>query len=282
MLGARIASAVVLIPVVLLMIWFSTETTAVLVAVAAVIGTYEFYTMAAHAPRPFYPLTLAGYILAAFFAFAGYDGSLLLILIGTVIFALYTAVIIPLRDRTTSPRPANSETVKGQTSLWNWLLTVFAPIYAGVPLALLILIRHNDDTQYFDGWVLLALIGTWGTDTAAYFAGRMFGKHKLAPTISPKKTVEGAIGGVIFGVIATVIVGGIFLQQPWYLTIPLGLLIAIASIAGDLFESWVKRRFDTKDSGKLIPGHGGLLDRIDSFLAVSVLVYIFYIVSQKI
>ena len=118
-------------------------------------------------------------------------------------------------------------------------------------------------------------MGTWGADTGGYAFGRLFGKHKLAPKISPKKTVEGAIGGILTAMLGVGLVGGLALNIPVYWTLPLGAGLAVVSIIGDLFESWIKRRFDTKDSGKLIPGHGGLLDRIDSFLAVTLLVSLF-------
>jgi len=274
MLGARVASAVVLIPIVLLLIWFSVETTAVLAVVGALIGTSEFYNIAAHAPARYRPLTLPGLVLALFlcyFAWSPYARSLILCAIAIGLLLIFAALFLLLRDFG-SPKPADSKAGFGM----NWLLTVFAPVYVTMPLALLVLIRKEEPTFHLSGWLWLALLGTWGTDTAAYFVGRWLGKHKLAPGISPKKTVEGAIGGVIIGVIAVVILGQLLLNLPLYFGLLLGLAVTSGSIVGDLFESWVKRRFDTKDSGTLIPGHGGLLDRIDSFLAVSVLVYIFF------
>ncbi len=119
------------------------------------------------------------------------------------------------------------------------------------------------------GWLLLALAVVWATDTGAYFAGRKFGKHKLAPTISPNKTVEGLVGGAVAGVLVAVS-AATFLGTP---VDRLGgvALVALAtvlfSVVGDLFESLLKRHVGAKDSGTLIPGHGGLLDRLDSVLA---------------
>lgn len=274
MLGARVASAVVLIPVVLFMLWFSPETTTLLAAIAAVLGTSEFYNMAIRSRFHYHPLFLPGFVLAAFLAYAAYlpANSLLLMLIAVGLFTLVAAVTIWLRDKTMPDlNPTKNR------SLWNWILSVFPPVYVGLPLALLVLMRIQAGNNGI-GWIALALLGTWGTDTAAYFVGRAFGKHKLAPAISPKKTVEGAIGGIVFGIVGTVVVGQFLLNPPLplYFSVPLGVGVAIVSILGDLFESWVKRRFDTKDSGKLIPGHGGLLDRIDGFLAVSLLVFIFF------
>lgn len=118
-------------------------------------------------------------------------------------------------------------------------------------------------------WLLTALVTVWAADSGAYFAGRQFGKHKLAPRISPNKTIEGLLGGLLAGLICAAGFGwlaGITLPQ-----LP-GLLIVaavsvLASVVGDLFESLLKRHVGAKDSGNVIPGHGGVLDRVDGVLA---------------
>ncbi|WP_031514407.1 phosphatidate cytidylyltransferase [Desulfofalx alkaliphila] len=122
-------------------------------------------------------------------------------------------------------------------------------------------------------WIFLMLVGTWASDTFAYFAGRAFGKHKLSSLISPKKTWEGAFGGVI-GSLLGVYIYSYFLipiDLPWLIL--LGLLISASSQIGDLVESGLKRHAKVKDSGRLIPGHGGVLDRFDSMLLSAPLVY---------
>lgn len=122
----------------------------------------------------------------------------------------------------------------------------------------------------------LTLIGTWASDTFAYFTGFFLGRHKLCPSISPKKTIEGFIGGLVGTVVAVTIIG-------WYISFPLwamavlGAFIAVAATLGDLVESIFKRYTGIKDSGNLIPGHGGVLDRFDSLLFTAPLVYYFYI-----
>ena len=118
--------------------------------------------------------------------------------------------------------------------------------------------------------VLKVLILVWITDTAAYFAGRQWGRRKLAPSISPGKTWEGAVGGVLGAVAYAIIVGTLFDggRAGWPAYLVAGLLLAAISIVGDLFESAVKRQAGAKDSGALLPGHGGVLDRIDSATAV--------------
>lgn len=122
-------------------------------------------------------------------------------------------------------------------------------------------------------WILLLLSATWASDTFAYFVGRSIGRHKLAPVLSPKKTVEGAVGGLC----GSALVSFLFVQ--WVPSLPLlpvlllGVLIGIASLLGDLVESALKRQAGIKDSGHMIPGHGGVLDRFDSLLFTAPLVY---------
>lgn len=129
--------------------------------------------------------------------------------------------------------------------------------------------------------LVVTLVCACVTDMAAYFAGMLFGKHKLCPKISPKKTVEGSIGGVLGGVLGSVLVG--YLIQPalgtavsmWHMAL-LGLVSAAAGQIGDLAASLVKRNVGIKDFGKIFPGHGGVMDRLDSILFVAPLVYCYF------
>lgn len=138
-----------------------------------------------------------------------------------------------------------------------------AAVYLVVPFALLTLLRRDFGPASF--MILAGVIVI--SDSAQYFTGRAFGRHRLAPVISPKKTVEGAFGGLVFGSLAA-----IALARVWPVglsdmaMLAAGFAMSIAGIVGDLFESWLKRRAGKKDSGNLIPGHGGILDRIDSWL----------------
>ena len=126
---------------------------------------------------------------------------------------------------------------------------------------------------------LIPFVFAWVTDTFAYFCGRLFGKHKLIPAVSPKKTVEGAIGGFVFcavtAILYGVIIGACFDVTPNYLVLGIGgALIGVVSQIGDLMMSAIKRKEGIKDYGYMLPGHGGLLDRFDSSIAVAVLVLV--------
>jgi phosphatidate cytidylyltransferase len=156
------------------------------------------------------------------------------------------------------------------------LALLLMALWVGAPLAHLALIGGLTDGKYL---ILLAVVGPWISDSGAYFAGRLFGRHPLFPNLSPKKTVEGGIGGILL----TVITVGLFTD--WFLGFaPVeaalwGLVISILSQAGDLFESILKRILDLKDLGRALPGHGGILDRIDSLLFTAPAVYYLYTLS---
>ena len=140
-------------------------------------------------------------------------------------------------------------------------------IYCLLPAVALLWVRGWDDSRL--NLLLWVFIVTWATDIGAYFVGRAIGRNKLAPTISPGKTIEGLIGGMI----AAGLLGGAWaieqgLGKPLLVAAP---LFALAAQAGDLFESWIKRRAGVKDSGHILPGHGGLLDRVDGLVPVAVL-----------
>lgn len=138
----------------------------------------------------------------------------------------------------------------------------------------LMLLVINYKSRYGLLYLLLACCFAWGSDTGAYFTGVFFGKHKLAPVISPKKTIEGAIGGVVFCTALTVLIGYIYnsnnvLQINIYKLIIIAPVFSVIGIIGDLFASYIKRSCNIKDYGKIMPGHGGVLDRFDSLLLIS-------------
>ena len=146
------------------------------------------------------------------------------------------------------------------------ILGAFAMLYVGMPLGLLAALNIGR------GWraTVLLIATVVVSDSLQFYTGRMFGRHPLAPAISPKKTVEGAIGGAVAGTLFMTFAGPIvFLEHPRVLLAVLGLIMVVLGILGDLFESRLKREASVKDSSSLIPGHGGVLDRIDALLFVT-------------
>lgn len=127
------------------------------------------------------------------------------------------------------------------------------------------------------GWLFVTLAIAFGSDTVAYAFGRLFGRHKLYPAVSPKKTVEGAFGGLVGGVLATAGCGSLWLlpQLPIGHAVILGIVGSAFGQVGDLVESLIKRGYGVKDSGNLLPGHGGMLDRVDALLFVGPVVYLY-------
>lgn len=129
-------------------------------------------------------------------------------------------------------------------------------------------------------YIVFALVIVWTTDSGAYFVGRKLGKHKLWPEISPKKTVEGFVGGIVIAVIATIIFQLIVgLDVSWAILLLVAVVASIVGQLGDLVESAIKRHYGVKDSGKILPGHGGILDRFDSLLFVLPLLHFLHFIG---
>ncbi len=172
-------------------------------------------------------------------------------------------------------------------SFVDWAVSSGGALYLGLPLYAVIVTRRIDgdiDAHWlnrlanwssFDwnaaprglAWLLTIIVITWLSDTGAYLVGRAVGTHPMLPTVSPKKTIEGLIGGLICASLAGAVATKVFgLGTPIWLGLALGLLLAAIGVVGDLAESLLKRQAGIKDSGSLIPGHGGMLDRLDSLL----------------
>lgn len=157
---------------------------------------------------------------------------------------------------------------------------IFTVIYVALTFGFaLALPSFSDGTFTLEAFMVFILI--WSSDSFAYFSGRMFGKHKMAPKISPKKTWEGFAGGVILTLILGFFIEKYYpgLRGNWMV---IGLLVSIFAPAGDLVESQLKRTFGVKDSGNIIPGHGGILDRLDSFIICAPVVYLYFILENLI
>ena len=165
---------------------------------------------------------------------------------------------------------------RGKIDFTNAASAFMGIFYAAVSFTCLVLLREAGDTIY-----LLVFIGPWTSDTFAYLCGRMFGKHKLIPEVSPKKTVEGSIGGIVFAALAFVLYAVIIWQTSDMYEMPnllvfaaAGAVVSVISQIGDLSASVIKRRFGVKDYGFLFPGHGGVLDRFDSVLLTAPVLFI--------
>ena len=246
---SRILVAAAGIPLVLWLVYLGGWPMFGLATVAALLALHELYWMT----RTLRPVVLAGYLgsLAALLGatLGGADWALAG-LMSTLVFAFV---------------------IKGGVSTVSVSVTVLGVVWIGLGLAHALLLRDIDEHGVLA--VLTVLLAVWAGDAGAYFIGLLFGRHKLAPTVSPGKTWEGLIAGIV----ATIGVTFLALYEADFLSIPeslvLGAVIAIAAPLGDLFESALKRDAEVKDSGRLLAGHGGVLDRIDALLFAWVAAY---------
>ena len=253
----RFASVAILLPVVLGAIHYGGIPFYALLAVAVAIALHEGLSLVLPDLRERrIQSIILGSIIGGLAALIHMDSmpiaaALALLLIGVVLSAAEVVL-----------RPGDLESAARR-----WQGAVFVSLYAGVPLLLLMALRNlgNDDEGV--RFIYLCMAATWANDTLAYFAGRTFGKHKMHPVVSPKKTWEGFAGGVIGSLLAAVVCCVTFLPEISLIeAMVYGLVMAPLVPLGDLAESILKRASGVKDSGQLIPGHGGLLDRIDALL----------------
>ncbi len=253
----RVLSALVLLPAVIGTVWFLPPlATLVLASIAALLAFVEYAAIAAalgtHVPR----VAAGAAVLAACAAVATGSGAADIVLMTTVI------VIGSLAVASGQPGPA---------ILRDTAASVLPVAYIGLPLGALAAVRAVAGREA----VLLLMAVIVISDSAQYYTGRALGRRSLAPTISPRKTVEGAIGGVVLGTLAMAAGGRWVFQSPLWTLAMLGAVISLLGIVGDLFESLLKRSAGVKDSAHLIPGHGGVLDRIDSWLFAAPVYYAF-------
>ena len=254
----RVLSGIVLGVVALGLIWFlsSIALLAVAMAVAALAFIeYEKIVDAIGAKVPYWTALLSTLLACAMVPFQWVDISSILALA-----LLLIALNVLWSDRVGTPILADTAAA------------ALAPVYIGLPLGALVGVHAIAGREA----VLLLIATVAVSDTAQYYSGRTFGRTPLAPLRSPKKTREGAVGGFIVAPVFLTVAGGYWLPgAPAVWLAVLGVGIVIAGIIGDLFESMLKRAADMKDSGTLIPGHGGVLDRIDALLFAAPVFYFF-------
>ena len=248
-LVSRILVAVVLLPVVIGLVYLGGWWIFGLALVGGLLALHELYAMA----RELRPLVLGGYL--------GFVATLLGLQLGGIDWMLggllATFVLAFVVYGLGGVR---------QSATTSFAITVLGVAWVGAGIGCLLLLRDIPD---FGFWAIMAVLFTvFAADTGAFFVGRTFGRHRMAPAISPKKSWEGFVGGVAAAVAMSFVI--LYKDRDDFLTIPesltLGLVIALAAVLGDLFESAVKRDLDVKDSGRLLGGHGGMLDRLDSLL----------------
>lgn len=252
----RAVTALVLLPVVLFVALLGSWPFAILVGLVLVLGMLEFYILAKG--RASQGSSLVGIPTGIIVAIAFYLQNSMLWFAALLICLVVTFIVEYVRH------PADL-----RRTIWQTATTLGGVLYIAFPASFLIAIRA---LPHGEQWLFVVFAITWGTDTMAYLGGRWFGRHKLAPRLSPKKTIEGAVIGVLAGMVVPILI----LLQAQLFTLTAFIMIAVApfvAIAGDLFESALKRFFDVKDSHvqglNVFPGHGGVLDRVDSLICVA-------------
>jgi phosphatidate cytidylyltransferase len=258
-LVVRLLTAAVMVPVILyLLFWAPPWGFQVLVGLAVVIAAYELFSMTMAGSRFLRGLGIAlSCVTTAAFAFAPTAEALAGVLVAVPIVGMLSGLVRP-------------EPIASADRRMAWMIA--GPLYVGLlgTIARLHLRDHGG------AWVLLTMFLSWLADTGGYFAGRAFGKRKLYEKVSPKKTVEGAIGGLLGATAGAVFTSLVLLPElPVAHAVALGLVGGALGQMGDLTESLVKRATGVKDSGSIVPGHGGILDRIDALFFTSAITWLY-------
>ena len=266
MFKARLISGIIIAVSIALFTWIGGIWLLLLLLAASLVGMFEFYraTGVLTDGKRMDPATFAGYSFCVIYYVLLYFGgnAMFDIVISSVVFLMILLAVYVF----TFPRYKAKDII----------FTFFGFFYVGVMISFYYLTRCEKD-GIFIVWLILA--GSWLCDVFAYFTGMALGKHKLAPVLSPKKSIEGSIGGIVIpaliaGVYAWVL--GRYYQPSYPLITVFVIITAVAAAAsqiGDLSASAIKRNFDIKDYGDIIPGHGGILDRFDSLIFTAPMVY---------
>ena len=248
-LVSRVLVAVILLPLVIGLVYLGGWWLFGLALVGGLLALHELYVMV----RDLRPLDLGGYLGYALTLLGLQLGGLEWMLGGLLSTFVFAFIVYGLGG-------------VRQSATTSFGVTLLGVAWVGAGIGCLLLIR---DIPEFGFWAVMAVLFTvFAADTGAFFVGRTFGRHSLAPAISPKKSWEGFVGGVLAAVGMAFVI--LYKDRAEFLSVPesllLGLVIALAAVLGDLFESAVKRDLEVKDSGRVLGGHGGMLDRLDSLL----------------
>jgi phosphatidate cytidylyltransferase len=263
MLKKRVITSLCGLPLLIVAVWFDEPLPwfTIFVAIWGLLAVFEFYRLVAVSEVR--SLTAFGLLWTLLFILSphfDYDFTVPLLLTSAIVLSLVWLVLHPQKEGV----------------FLGWVWAIAGILYVGWLLSFLVALRLDAGRN----WVFFALFTTFGSDTIAFFVGRALGRHRLAPSISPNKTWEGAIGGVLGAIIVS-----LFFTLPTPLNLPinygqailLGLLVSVFGQFGDLVESLLKRNVGVKESGKMVPGHGGFLDRMDSVVFAGIAVYLYCI-----
>jgi phosphatidate cytidylyltransferase len=266
MLRQRIISAIVCLPLVIILIWLGSFPFSIFIAIIALGATLEFYKLKDNFNKNYSLLYLGILFSLILLLRPHYQNTAMFPELITIMMVV--SLIILLHQHS-----------KLENVFTNWAWMIAGGFYIGWMLSYWIDLRILTDGRT---WVYFAMLITFANDSGAYFVGKRWGKNKLAITISPHKTWEGAIGGLLSAIIGATV---IYIVLAWiapmtldyWQVIPLACLISLFAQLGDLVESLLKRSTGVKESGRFLPGHGGILDRFDSLIFVGVMVYYYAI-----
>ena len=256
----RIMTAVIGIPLVVAVIVLGNPFLKYTIMIASLIGMFEFYRVV---KKNHQPMVILGYgaTILHYIAFDLVGSHYLIYVTLLVIFSLSLMVIFYPKYK-----------------VEDVALTLFPVFYVSLLFSFIVELREMTNGSF---WIWLVALSAWGSDTCAYFTGITMGKHKLAPALSPKKTIEGSIGGIVgaglLGYLYTMVFTQFAMSQLREHTFVIVITVMIAAIisqVGDLAASAIKRFFEQKDYGNILPGHGGILDRCDSFIFVAPIIYV--------
>ena len=248
-MAKRLLTTMVGLPILLLIIWAGLPWLTILVAAVSFLGLVEFrkLAIASGAKVPFGLM----FLLTSIFIVNGYlshqwgNYSWAILILGAFVSLWWTRIY------------------GKEGAVRNYIYTLLGPVCIGFLLSHALLLRG--DTQSGLEWLYFALLTTFASDSGAFFVGRLIGRHKLAPELSPRKTWEGSMGALLLAVASALTLYYVMdLSIPLWQLLVLGVIIGIVGQIGDLLESVLKRKAGAKDSGILLPGHGGILDRLDS------------------
>jgi len=254
----RVISGAALVVILFLLLYFGDKVLLTALLAMSIIGMFEYNKAIGSQHRPYYGIGIAATVI--YYGILFWDEKLVtegpwgMYLIVVVFLVMMVQVVFTYPNRRYE----------------DGVLTVGGILYIPVLFSFIYFLRIREFGFYYSWFIFWA---AWGSDTCAYFAGKALGKHKLVPKLSPKKTVEGAIGGVVGAMLICMVYGliiretvGLSMEKMLWISAGIGCAGAVLGQVGDLFASSVKRFMEIKDYGKLIPGHGGILDRFDSIL----------------